>query len=316
MNSQERSPSFSIIVETENLMLADMNCLRTALDSLEQQEYSIHNAARVFVQDSGNVSDHVLQQLKIDFPWISLVAIPHDQGHYEAKMICLEKIQTDIVIFCDSDCVLQPGWLQNLLQPFLLDPTIAVVGGETQMEPTDPFSLAMVLTHVFSLYSKNEDLFTADFYYANNVAFRTVVLRENAIPCDLPLFRGNCTLHARKLIKSRIKIWRQPLSRAVHAVPESWGEFSRRFISMGRDSLQVSQMTAASDDMKRSWPRATASAIIASKVAETFRRSWQIRTRDPQPLHRMFFAKPIVLLALMFFSFGAITTSCQKDSVT
>ena len=297
-------------------MLADMNCLRTALASLKQQEYSIHNAARVFVQDSGNVPDHMLRQLQIDFPWISLVPIPHDQGHYEAKMICLEKIQTDIVIFCDSDCVLEPRWLQNLLQPFLLDPTIAVVGGETQMEPKDAFSLAMVLTHVFSLYSTNEELFPADFYYANNVAFRTHFLRENAIPCDLPLFRGNCTLHARKLNKQGIKIWRQPKSRAVHAVPEGWGEFSRRFISMGRDSLQVSRLTAASDNRKRSWMHATAPAIIAGKLAETFRRSWQIRTRDPQPVHRIVFAKPIVVLALLFFSFGAITKSFRKAPVS
>ncbi len=309
MNRKDSSLSFSVVVETENLLQADMGCLHEALESLSNQDYPINKASTVLVQDSGNVPEVVLEEMKSRFPWLSFIQIPHDRGHYEAKMICLEEVRSDIVVFCDSDCILEPSWLGNLLRPFSLDPAIELVGGETQMKAKDPFSLAMVLTHVFALYSQNEDLFVADYYYANNVAFKTAFLREHAIPCKLPIFRGNCTLHARELIAQGVKIWRQPKARGVHAVPENWAEFVKRFIRMGSDSVQVSRFSALSGGKKSSLLHGTAIAIIASKCVETFRRVWQIRTRDPQPLQRMVLATPIVLLALCLFSSGAMSKS-------
>jgi cellulose synthase/poly-beta-1,6-N-acetylglucosamine synthase-like glycosyltransferase len=315
MNSKDSSLSFSVVVETENLVQADMGCLHEALESLSNQESPINKASAVLVQDSGNVPDVVLEELNSRFPWISFVQIPHDRGqYYEAKMIFMEEVRSDIVIFCDSDCIFEPSWLGNLLRPFALDPAIEMVGGETQMKAKDPFSLAMVLTHVFSLYSQNEDLFMSDHYYANNVAFRAVFLREHPLPGNLPIFRGNCYLHARELIDQGVKIWRQPKSRSVHAVPDNWQEFFKRFIRMGSDSVQVSRLAAFSGEKKRSLLHGTAIASIASKCAETFRRVWQIRTRDPQPLNRMLFATPIVLLALCLFSGGALSQSLAIKS--
>ena len=299
--------SFAVIVETENLQLADISGLRSTLESLSAQDGMVQAAESIMVQDSGNVDAEILADLKESFPWITFFDIPHEQGHYEAKMNCMQSLRSDIIVFCDSDCVVQPGWLANLLQPFHDDRSVQVVGGETKMEAADPFSLAMVLTHVFDLFSANRSLYSGRGYYANNVAFRRELLQQTPIPGDLPLFRGNCCVHARQLMRRGIVIWRQPQSRALHATPEDWSHFAHRFVKMGSDAVKVGRLTASIGGENRPVLSGSILAAISGKLVETASRTWRLRTSDPQPMARMVLAIPIVVAALGLYTLGAMS---------
>ena len=303
--------SFTVVVETENLQLADISRLREALESLAEQDGLEQMADQVLVQDSGNVEASVLSDLEKSFPWITFFKIPHEQGHYEAKMTCVQQIRSDVVVFCDSDCVFQPGWLTNLLQPFQDDPAVKIVGGDTKMEATDAFSLAMVLTHVFDLASVHRSLFSSQGYYANNVAFHRQFLQQNPIPGALPLFRGNCCMHARQMMQNGVTIWRQPQSRAIHATPENWSHFVTRFLKMGSDAVRVGRLTKALNPKPRSRWYGAVPAAICGKLFETMSRTWRLRTNDPQPVVRMLFAQPIIGAALGFYILGALGTFFQ-----
>ena len=55
-------PSYSLIIETANLSLADLDGLRETLDSLAVQTLPVQNAREVLLADSGDVPPDSLRR--------------------------------------------------------------------------------------------------------------------------------------------------------------------------------------------------------------------------------------------------------------
>ena len=64
-------PSYSLIIETANLSLADLDGLRKTLDSLAVQTLPVQNACEVLLADSGDVPPDSLQQTLRTYPWVA-----------------------------------------------------------------------------------------------------------------------------------------------------------------------------------------------------------------------------------------------------
>ena len=56
------APSFSVVIETANLSLADLDGLRVTLESLADQSLPIQTALDVLIMDSGDVPEDLLRQ--------------------------------------------------------------------------------------------------------------------------------------------------------------------------------------------------------------------------------------------------------------
>jgi len=52
-------------------------------------------------------------------------------GIPSARNRAIREARYDIVLFTDDDCVPDPGWIENLVEPFYRDPHIGAVGGRT-----------------------------------------------------------------------------------------------------------------------------------------------------------------------------------------
>lgn len=234
-------PSFSIIIETENLASAELEGLYRSLDSIASQDLSPELAKEVLILESGDVPEEMMEQLIKKYPWLSLRRISADVDYYAAKMKGVSLTTGEVIILADSDCVYQQNWLRNLLSPFIEDNknNVNVVAGETRTSAKGAYGLAIALTYIFPPYSNSNNLEKTQYYFCNNVAFRRSFLTKYPIPVNLPIYRGNCVIHANSLIKQGETIWKQPKSRACHAAPNGGAHFFWRFLLYGYDALRI-----------------------------------------------------------------------------
>lgn len=228
-------PSFSIILETENLANADLKGLSRSLSSLAAQEPAPTCANEVILIDSGDAPADLLQELCHLYPWIKIHEAPMGTEYYQSKMLGAKLATGEIIVFYDSDCVYEYHWLNAILQPFYQSETIQIVAGETATVSAGIYGTAMAMTYIFPQFSGQKELAPAKQYFLNNVAFRREFLLRYPIPTQLPLYRGNCLIHAHYLRDQGFTIWKQPQARTLHAPPNGLSHFFWRFLLIGHD---------------------------------------------------------------------------------
>jgi glycosyltransferase involved in cell wall biosynthesis len=237
----DNSPSFSIVLETENLANADVDDLVRSLASLAAQDPPPTSANEVLLIESGDTPEKLLQQLCETHPWIRVHDAPEGTTYYQAKMLGARLATGAIVVYYDSDCIYTPDWLRLILAPFQ-DERVQIVAGETTTGGQGAYGTAMALTYIFPQFSQQKQLTTTTRYFLNNVAFRREFLLQNPIPTEIPLYRGNCVVHAQQLLNEGYTIWLQPNARAIHSPPNGLRHFFWRFLLIGHDYYWQKQL--------------------------------------------------------------------------
>lgn len=237
-----RLPSFSIVVETANLRTADPQRLIASLDSIANQVPSPSLARAAVVLDSGDAPPELLETLRARYPWSSIQRIPAGTDYGDQKAIAMSFATGEIVVFADSDCLYEPGWLASHLETFATRPDIDVLAGETAVAITGPSTLAMGLVYFFPRFSGETEAAPARGFYGNNVAFRCDVFRHCPFPSGLPIYRGQNVIYSRSLRAAGISIWRQPRARSLHSPPEGLWPALRRFFWSGRDTPRLARL--------------------------------------------------------------------------
>lgn len=233
-------PSFSIILETENLATTSADGLLLSLDSLSRQELPVTEAKEVLMLNSGDASADLLTTIAHRYPWVRIIRVDDGLSYYGAKLKGASSAAGDIVVFADSDCVYSPTWLRSLVEPFCSD-EIDIVAGETMISGGGPYGLANHFTFFFDGFSSARFLYPAKTYHANNFACRRSLLERYPIPNGVSLYRGNCSLHRADLIRNGITIWGQPNARAHHAPPLP-KVFVWRYLLVGRDKFLLMRL--------------------------------------------------------------------------
>ncbi|MGI0485713.1 glycosyltransferase family 2 protein [Pantanalinema rosaneae CENA516] len=309
-------PSFSLVLETENLENADLNDLLRSLASLTNQEISPQQANDVLLIDSGDTPAELLAELCRQYPWITVKTAPPATGYYTAKMLGATWATGEIIVYFDSDCIYESSWLTQMLLPFTQDPAINVVAGETRTRGRGAYGTAMALTYIFPQYSGQTKLTPVPQYFFNNVAFRREFLLQHPIADNLPLFRGNCVLHAHDLRQQGYTIWRQPLARATHAPPEHGSHFFWRFLLIGHDYYwqkqllkdRVSTATSKSDRLE-----SFREGGFQGKVQVFFERVQKLFADDRRHWFYLPLAIPIAATSILLIFIGYWITRFQPD---
>ena len=235
-------PSYSVIIETANLSLADLDGLRTTLDSLAVQTLPVQNACEVLLADSGDVPPESLQQTLRTYPWVRPMGLAEGTGYEELKMAGANASSGELIVFADGDCLYERTWLEALLAPFS-DPSVSIVGGETAINSAGPYGLAVAIASSFPARARSDSPYRSDRYHLNNVAFRRRVLQDVPIPSRQPCYRMS-GLHAARLLARGYAILRLPSARTVHAAPNGFSHFVWRFLLMGFDGVVVPRLIA------------------------------------------------------------------------
>lgn len=311
-------PSFSIVLETENLANADVAGLVRSLASLAAQDPSPATANEVLLIDSGDTPTDLLTQLCQQYPWIQVVTAPAGTGYYQAKMLGANLATGEIVVYYDSDCLYEPHWLRSILTPFVTPPApagaaeaVQVVAGETMTRGVGPYGTAMALTYIFPQFSGQQTLTPTTQYFLNNVAFRRQLLLQHPIPGELPLYRGNCVIHAHDLLQAGYTIWKQPLARATHAPPNGLSHFFWRFLLIGHDYYWQRQLLSQTTQAN---PSNDPTMTGAKGKLQIFQERMS-RLFANNPLHALFLplSIPVVLVSALLIYVGFAITKRQPS---
>jgi len=290
---------------------ADLGGLAKSLASLAQQDVSPAQANEVILIDSGDAPPELLQQLCAIYPWICVKSVPLGIGYYQAKMLGAEWATGEVVVYFDSDCLYEPMWLRHLLLPFAENQAIQIVAGETQTRGRGPYGTAMALTYIFPRFSRQEQLAATSQYFLNNVAFRRDFLLQHPIPTELPLYRGNCAIHASDLRQAGYAIWRQPRARALHAPPANLAHFFWRFLMIGYDYYWQQRLMASEGRSPAQLDRRDPIAGLRGKLQVFWERSGRLFARQPQHWLYLPLALPIVLASLLLIAMGYAVTALR-----
>lgn len=322
-------PSFSIVLETENLANADLRGLVKSIKALANQDPSPTCANEVLLIDSGDTPTDLLQQLCQQYPWIQVHYAPVGTGYYKAKMLGAELATGDIVVYYDSDCLYESSWLRTILSSFgqgQSQQTVAqghrtleksqasrsvevqIVAGETTTRGVGFYGTAMALTYIFPQYSGQKQLTPSNQYFLNNVAFRRQFLLQHPIPTNLPLYRGHCVIHAHDLRTKGYTIWRQPRARANHAPPNGLSHFFWRFLLIGHDYYWQNRLLRGSSKRKPTSFSDPTLSRVGGKLQIFYDRLHKMLIDNP--LHAVFlpFAIPVVIASAILIYIGYLIT--------
>lgn len=233
-----QTPTFSIVIETDNLALVDLGELRICLDSLDRQGDILRKADGIFLADGGAAPESLLRELDARYPWLTVLHSEAQASYVELKLTGTLQTRSEVIVFCDGDVNYEPGWLAALLAGFLKRPEADMIGGETTTPIRGPYSLAFGLSFNFPRLSGETQLAPSTTYWANNVAARRSTLESIPLPNPSELFRGQNLIHTRRILAKSGVILRQPLARAWHAVlPPS--VIISRYRQLGRDATTI-----------------------------------------------------------------------------
>ena len=303
-------PSFSLVLETENLANANIEDLSNSLASLVKQSISPTQANEVLLLESGDVPPQRLKQLCNKYPWIKVKSVPLGTSYYKAKMLGAEIATGDVLVYCDSDCIYERNWLETILTTFKQNQEIKVVAGETTTRGKGPYGTAMALAYIFPQYSDRKELTSTKQYFLNNVAFNREFLLEYPIPTELPLYRGNCAIHAYDLLNSGHTIWQQPQARSTHAPPEGLSHFFWRFLLIGHDYYWQKRLLSP---RKISLSKDDPMSGIGGKWQVFYQRVGKMFVHNPLHLLYFPFALPIIFASVGLIFIGYVITTIKPN---
>jgi hypothetical protein len=238
-------PVVSVVLEWDNPRVQNGHRVPRALAALARELSTSDGRAELLVLHPAEIDATVvtrgLEQAGIPAssgPDATLQVHVHDAGpsrYYEMKNMGACQSRGDVVVFADSDSVVQPGWLEALLAPFS-DPTVDVVAGLTSPGPVDTLlERAVALFWLFDPPRPADGLQESTRFHANNVAFRRSCLERYPFP-DMPgRFRGQCQALARQLGDDGVTIWLNPAAHSVHPPPDGLAGLLRRGMADGLD---------------------------------------------------------------------------------
>ena len=300
----DAGPSFSLVIETENVAKGGLERLSDCLRSLDRQTVSPRAALDVIVPQSGDVPPSVLAELQREHPWIQLLEVPADTNYYEAKMAGVRLARGEVVVFADSDVSYEPDWLERLREPFR-DPDVQAVAGRSSMKVDSVYTMAVSAVY-FALprvsLPPGATLRPGQRYLAHNVAFRRELLLEHPIPDDpagRDFLRAQCAIHAERLTAIGTVIWDEPRARCLHP-PTPPERFLWRFLAAGEEDVRWLRRT-------RRGPRLLLGTIrrLTHRLAEAGWRLYSLVRDQPRHLLRLPLALPLVAVAWTSACLGA-----------
>lgn len=265
--------TFSVIIEWENAKLSELSRTRAMLTVLgeqivEQRAEGFDCERIVVLYDWEAIEVGLIKTVLAETLPSQVVDCVHlipteDLRYYELKNHGARAVNSDFLVFLDSDVVPEPGWLAGLLSAVRQE-GIDVVAGATYVEPQGLYAKAFALFWFFPLRDENAALEPATHFFANNVAFKRNVFMAHPFPSS-GKFRGQCVDLAQTLMANGFGLWRQGASRVSHPPPNGPRHFMCRALCAGHDWAIQSEPRPLHRHFLRAWRRMWRSTLGAKQ---------------------------------------------------
>jgi len=112
--------------------------LARCLESLVVLDYPMENLEFIFADGgSTDATVSIIKEWQKRYPQIKLVEVANCKSPGQARNAALAIARGDYIAFTDGDCYVRKDWVNKILEPFLKDSTIGMVGGEIHTMRTD-----------------------------------------------------------------------------------------------------------------------------------------------------------------------------------
>jgi hypothetical protein len=273
-------PAVTIVIEWENAIDVEDKWTSAAMAALERELAAVapkmaEKPRVTYLYDKSAVPagtiERALETMAPRLRDLADLEILPTEGltYYKLKNFGISRATTDISVMLDSDAAPQPGWLENLLEPFS-DPEIVAVGGFTVLGYEDFLSKTFALSWIFNLADERSKTVKRHKIHANNCAVRTDFFRANPFP-DLPAFKKQCGFWLRDLSARGHKFVRTADAMTIHAPHPGYRFLVWRAWTMGLDRDYQAFQTAT-----RSRPGRVGHAFsfFGKKVGKSWSRIW------------------------------------------
>lgn len=235
-------PQVSVLLEWDNPRRSNRHLIPAVLDRLASELTSLDRPFEVLVGHGDDVpGPTVVAALdaadlagRIRPAPLRVVSTGRAR-YYEIKNHLADAASGSVLVFVDSDVLVEPGWMAALLAPFE-HPDVEVVRGQSAIGPLDtPYARAVASTWFFPLRRPGEGTEPADRFYANNVAFRRETFLAHRFDDRPEQFRGQCGDLARRLRADGVGIELALGAVALHPPPEVGADLLGRSLLEGAD---------------------------------------------------------------------------------
>lgn len=271
----EALPLITIAICTYNRA----ECLEGSVSSSFEQKTDFPFEVLVVDNNSADRTPEALSELKERYPRLRTVTEPK-QGLSHARNRALQESEADYVAFIDDDCILLPGWLQEIAAGFD-SPDIGAVGGRTRVKYPYGKRPDWMIPSIEGLLGKcdhGEKPVDVEAVGGGNMAVRRLLALElggfspglgysgrRVIP-------GEDNEICRRIIESGYRVVYLPKAELLHCVDET--RLSMKWIRR-RMRLNGSFIAAV-------WPERVSVLRAALSCAKCWIASWFLRRKNPR----------------------------------
>jgi cellulose synthase/poly-beta-1,6-N-acetylglucosamine synthase-like glycosyltransferase len=235
----------TMVIETNNLrggtggLQAVVRSLERLFALMNEQSFPLKNLCEVIVTHDGIEPSECERLSRSQDYVLRFVLLTADTGYYNAKNAGFAATSPTCryVVFADSDCIPDPQWLAQLLQPLLEDPDLPVVAGRTSYRPS--LLGAALSTIDFKYYPNPRYTNATRNFYANNVVFNREIFAQFAYQPLQKTYRGHCQVFGLKLEQSGVEMRYVAAAHTVHRIPDSLGEILQLRWMRGQDACSL-----------------------------------------------------------------------------
>jgi hypothetical protein len=237
-----RPRSAALVLETNNLRggAADAARVRASLSrllsQLSRQSQSLSALDEVVITHDGLPEPELARISAAVNATLRFVKLPPGTDYYAAKNQGFDATRAEVIVFADSDCWPDPGWLEHLLAPFS-EPDVLVVSGRTTYRDDLLGQAASAIDFLY--FEVGERPRRTRNFYANNVAFRREVFAAHRFQPLPGTYRGHCQVLGMKLGQAGVPIHFVPRARTVHRFPDTLAELAQLRRLRGSDTISV-----------------------------------------------------------------------------
>ena len=130
----ENEPFITIINPVRNID----RTIEKNLEFLIELDYPKDKMEIIFADGgSKDRTAEIIKNWQKNYPFIKLVEVENCKSPGQARNAALKIAQGEYILFTDGDCAPRKNWVRKLLEPFLKDSSIGMVGGEIHTMRTD-----------------------------------------------------------------------------------------------------------------------------------------------------------------------------------
>ncbi len=288
MLTHAKPPEISVIIPSYNSRTLIRQCLETVCEQTQEEPFE------VIIVDSSQ--DGTSDVVKTTYPFVKVIELMQRTFPGQARNIGLQEAEGQIIVFTDTDCVVDKNWLSRIAQMHR-SPYRVIGGAVCNGTPASAVGTAEYLLE-FIEFAPHRQAGEARLLPTCNVSLKREIFAEHGYFQNV--IKGSDTLFTRYLIERGEKIYFTPTFQVYHTNRTQLKKFLRNQYELGKGSAQIRRQKSMPGSMLINHPYLIPFLPFFRLVG-----IWKrIQSYDKEVSSQYLRLSPIIFLGLLSYSLG------------